>query len=108
MPPFDTSARHLSRDEAADATDRPAPKYVARAMDLDMFRQGGAGKNSHGAKTNHAIRLIACPHDLKASAADGEWRPDTVKTTQDEEREFFSPAQATPLNAQESVASFDF
>ena len=32
----------------------------------------------------------------KASAADGEWRPDTVKTTQDEEREFFSPAQATP------------
>ena len=69
----------------------------------------GAGKNSsHGAKTNNAIMQIACPHDLKASAADGEWRPDTVKTTQDDEREFFSPAQATPLNAQESVAPFDF
>ena len=65
-------------------------------MDLDMFPQGGTGNNSERAKTNHAIMQSACPHDLKASAADRKWSPGTVRTTQIDEREFVSPAQATP------------
>ena len=61
-------------------------------MDFDMFREGGARNNSERAKTSNAIMQVACPHDLKARAADPKWRPTTIETTRIDNRKIFSPA----------------
>ena len=65
-------------------------------MDFDMFGKGGARTNSERAKTSNAIMQVACPHDLKARAADPKWRPRTVETTQVDDRKIVSPDQDTP------------
>ena len=65
-------------------------------MDFDLFREGGAGNNSTGAKTNNEIMPSACLQDRKGSAAEHQWRPGTARTTQIDEREILSPAQVTP------------
>ena len=96
MQPWYTTAGRLPKSQAANVRNRPASKYVAGAMGFDMFPQGGTGNNSERATTNHATMQSACPHDFKASAADRKWSTGSVRTTQIDEREFFSPAQATP------------
>ena len=65
-------------------------------MDFHLFRGGGAGNNSTGAKTNNELMPSACLQDRKGSAAEHKWRPGTARATQIDERKIFSPAQATP------------
>ena len=77
-------------------------------MHFDMLRHDGAGNTLTRAKTNSAIIKDARPHDDKARADDHEGKPGTVETTRIHDFKIFSPAKATPQNAQERLASFDF
>ena len=65
-------------------------------MDFHLFRGGGAGNSSTGAKTDTEIMPSACLQDRKGSAAEHKWRPGTARAAQNDERKTLTPAQATP------------